>query len=164
MHKAEANNAGLLVIGIFKLIKGLLLILVGIAVLRLVHHDVVEVVTEWVARVHVDPDNRYFHMAVTKLLSVDDRKLREIGAGTFFYAGLFLTEGVGLILRKVWAEYFTIIVTSSFLPIELYVMMERFTAPRVLALLLNILILWYLVALRLRERKKRPANRGPLVA
>lgn len=153
MQKGESKNAGLVVIGIFKVIKGLLLVLVGIAVLKLVHHDVAAVVTQWVAKVHVDPDNRYFHKVVTKLLSVDDRKLREVGAGTFFYAALFLTEGVGLILKKVWAEYFTIIVTCSFLPIELYALMERFTVPRVLAILLNLLIVWYLVTIRMRERK-----------
>ena len=28
-------------------------------------------------------------------------------------AGIFLTEGLGLVLRKTWAEYFTIIVTGS---------------------------------------------------
>ncbi len=157
MHKGESSRAGLVVIGVFKLIKGLALVLVGIAVLRLVHHDVVAVVTQWVARVHVDPDNKYIHSVMTKLWAVDDRKLREVGAGTFFYAGLFLTEGVGLILRKVWAEYFTIIVTSSFLPIELYVLTERFTVPRVLAILLNILIVWYLAALRLKERRRKQA-------
>ncbi len=47
-----------------------------------------------------------------KLLSLDDRKLKAIGAGTFFYAALLLTEGIGLLLRRRWAEYFTVIVTA----------------------------------------------------
>jgi uncharacterized membrane protein (DUF2068 family) len=157
MHKFESKNAGLVIIGAFKLIKGLALILVGIAILKLVHHDVVSVVTEWVARVHVDPENKYIHKVMAKLLLVDDRKLREIGAGTFFYAALFLTEGVGLILRKTWAEYFTIIVTSSFLPIEVYALAEHLTFPRLLALAVNMGILWYLVAHRMKERRKAAA-------
>jgi uncharacterized membrane protein (DUF2068 family) len=144
-------------IGIFKLIKALVLIVVGIGILKLVHHDIVDVLIRWVGMVHVDPDNKYFQMVVTKLWSVDDRKLKEVGAGTFFYAGLFLTEGVGLVLRKTWAEYFTIIVTGSFIPVEVYLMTQHFTAARVLATLVNIGIVWFLVAHRLGERERKAA-------
>jgi uncharacterized membrane protein (DUF2068 family) len=157
MQGADSGRAGLMAIGIFKLIKGLLLAVVGIGVFKLVHHDVVEVLSRWVGVVHVDPDNKYFQKVVTKLWSVDDRKLKEVGAGTFFYAGLFLTEGLGLVLRKTWAEYFTIIVTGSFIPVEVYLMTQHFTTARVVATLVNIGIVWYLVAHRLAERRKRNA-------
>src|ERR1039457_7307365 len=134
----SSNRAGLMIIGVFKLIKALTLVVVGIGVFKLVHHDVVDVLNGWVSAVHVDPDNRYFQHVVTKLLSVDDRKLKELGAGSFFYAGLFLTEGVGLVFLKAWAEYFTILITSSFLPVEVYLMMQHFTVVRLLATLVNI--------------------------
>src|ERR1019366_7645079 len=139
--------------------KAVTLVVVGIGVLKLVHHDVVEVLSRWVGLVHVDPDNKYFQKVMTKLWSVDDRKLKELGAGTFFYAGLFLTEGLGLVFRKTWAEYFTIIVTGSFLPVEVYLMTKHFTAVRVLATLANIGIVWYLVAHRMEERHRKAAKR-----
>src|ERR1022692_1793717 len=107
MQNADSSRAWLMAIGVFKLIKALTLVVVGIGVFKLVHHDVVDVLSRWVGAVHVDPDNKYFQIAVTKLWAVDDRKLKVVGAGTFFYAGLFLTEGLGLVLRKTWAEYFT---------------------------------------------------------
>jgi hypothetical protein len=44
------------------------------------------------------------------------------------YAGLLLTEGLGLLLRKRWAEYLTIITTAGLIPIELYEMSRRATA------------------------------------
>ena len=160
MRKADSYREWLVVIGIFKLIKALALVVVGISVLKLVHHDVVEAVSRWVGLVHVDPDNKYFQKVVTKLWSVDDRKLKEVGAGTFFYAGLFLAEGLGLVLRKTWAEYFTIIVTSSFLPVEVYLMAKHFTAVRVLATLVNIVIVWYLVAHRLGERHRKRVSQS----
>jgi len=161
MQNAESGRAGLMVIGIYKLMEGLLFVVVAIGVFKLVHHDIVEVLSRWVGLVHVDPDNKYFQKVVTKLWSVDDRKLEEVGAGTFFYAGVFLTEGLGLVLRKTWAEYFTIIVTGSFLPIEVYLMAQHFTAVRVLATLVNIGIVWYLVAHRLGERKRKAALCSP---
>jgi len=161
MQNADSGRAGLMAIGIFKLIKGLLLVVVGIGVFKLVHHDIVEVLSRWVGVVHVDPDNKYFHSVVTRLWAVDDHKLKEVGAGTFFYAGLFLTEGLGLVFRKTWAEYFTIIVTGSFIPVEMYLMTQHLTAARVVATLLNIGIVWYLVAHRLGERKRKAALGSP---
>ena len=161
MQNADSGRAGLMAIGIFKLIKGLLLVVVGIGVLKLVHHDVVEVLSRWVGVVHVDPDNRYFHKVVTKLWSLGDRNLREVGAGTFFYAGIFLTEGLGLVLRKTWAEYFTIIVTGSFIPVEGYLMTQHLSLARVAATLVNIAIVWYLLAHRMRERKRKAALCSP---
>jgi uncharacterized membrane protein (DUF2068 family) len=161
MQNADSGRAGLTAIGIFKLIKGLLLVVVGIGVIKLVHHDAVEVLSRWVGMVHVDPDNKYFQKVVTKLWSLDDRKLEEVGAGTFFYAGLFLTEGLGLVLRKTWAEYFTIIVTGSFIPVEVYLMTKHLTTARVVAMLVNIGIVWYLVAYRLGERKRKATLCSP---
>ena len=161
MQDAASGRAGLMAIGIFKLIKGLLLILAGIGVLMLVHHDLVEVLSRWVGVAHVDPDNKYFQKVVAKLWLVDDRKLKEVGAGTFFYAGIFLTEGLGLVRRKTWAEYFTIVVTSSFLPVEVYLLTEHLTAARVVATLVNLGILGYLVAHRLGERKRKAVLCSP---
>jgi uncharacterized membrane protein (DUF2068 family) len=157
MQTTPSDRAWLMTIGIFKLVKALALVVVGVGAFRLVHHDVVEALSHWITAVHVDPDNRYFQKVLSTLWSVDDRKLREVGAGTFFYAGVFLTEGLGLILGKTWAEYFTIFVTGSFLPIEVYLLTQHFTAVRLLATLVNIGILAYLIIHRLRERKRNAA-------
>jgi len=161
MQNIDSGRAGLVAIGIFELIKALLLVVVGIGVFKLVHHDIVEVLSRWVGMVHVDPGNKYFQRVVTRLWSVDDRKLEEVGAGTFFYAGVFLTEGLGLLLIKTWAEYFTIIVTGSFIPVEVYLMTQHLTAVRVVATLVNIGIVWYLVVHRLGERKRKAALCSP---
>ncbi len=154
MQNADSRRAGLVAIGIYKLIKALLLVVAGIGVFKLVHHDVVDIMFQWAGAAHVDPDNKYFQKVLTTLWSVDDRKLREVGAGSFFYAGIFLTEGLGLVLRKPWGEYFTIIVTASFIPVEVYLIAEHLTAIKVGAMLVNIGILWYLVADRMREAKR----------
>jgi len=157
MQTTPPDRAGLMTIGIFKLIKALALVVVGIGAFKLVHHDLVEVLSHWITAVHVDPDNRYFQKVLSTLWSVDDRKLKEVGAGTFFYAGIFLTEGLGLLLGKSWAEYFTIFVTGSFLPIEVYLLTLHFTLVRLLAILVNIGIVGYLIVHRLRELKRNVA-------
>jgi uncharacterized membrane protein (DUF2068 family) len=84
---------------------------------------------------------------------VDDRKLKELSVGTFIYSAVFLTEGIGLALSKRWAEYFTIITTGSFLPLEVYELIHRATVPKGVALLLNIAVVVYLVRELRRYRK-----------
>jgi uncharacterized membrane protein (DUF2068 family) len=149
----HSGSVALGLIGGFKLTKGVLLLIVALGAHHLLHKDVAEVVGGWLAHLHVDPDNRHLDRALGMLLSVDDRKLRQISAGTFFYAALLTTEGVGLLLRQRWAEYFTIIVTGSFIPLELYELARRVTVTRLILLGVNIAIVWYLVvALRRHGR------------
>ncbi len=104
----SSDDKWILLIGVFKLVKAAILFAAGFGILRLLHKDIATVLIHWVDVLRVDPDNRYIHAVLEKALSLDKRKLKEISAGTFCYAGLFLTEGTGLLLRKQWAQYFTI--------------------------------------------------------
>lgn len=132
-------------IALFKLLKGLLLVAVGFGALRLLHADVSALVTSWADRLNIDPQNRYIAAALSRLLSADTRTLVSIGAGSFIYAALLLTEATGLWLRRRWAEYFTIIVTGSFIPLEIYEVAKRFTVTRLAVIALNVAIVGYLV-------------------
>jgi len=150
-------RTGILLIGTFKLLKGLLLVAVGVGALRLLHKDVAEVVDHWVQILRVDPDNRIIHRLLVKVFAVSPRQLRELSVGTFFYASLLLTEGVGLLLRKHWAEYFTVITTAALIPLEVYELVHKFTVTRVVVTLVNVAIVWYLVrGLRAGRKGRRP--------
>lgn len=135
----------LLLIALFKLLKGVLLLFVAIGALRLLHKDVAEVVMHWVDILRVDPDNRFIHRLIVKSFGIQTRQLKELSAGTFFYSGILLTEGIGLLLRKRWAEYFTVISTGVFIPLEVYEIFHHFTWVKVLVMLVNIAIVWYLI-------------------
>jgi uncharacterized membrane protein (DUF2068 family) len=148
-------------IGAFKLLKGVLLLGVGIGALGLLHKDVSEVAERWVNLLRFDPDNRYIHRMLEKLWSVDDRKLKEISAGTFVYAALFFTEGTGLLLKKRWAEYFAVIFTASFLPLEIYELLKRVSMTRSVVIAINALIVWYLIVnLRSESAEARSGKPG----
>jgi uncharacterized membrane protein (DUF2068 family) len=54
------------------------------------------------------------------------------------------TEGIGLYLRKQWARWFTIIATSSLIPIEVYEIARRPRLARVAVLILNVAVVAYL--------------------
>jgi uncharacterized membrane protein (DUF2068 family) len=142
----------LLLIGAFKLFKAALLLTLGLGALRLLHREVAEQLEHWVSEFRVDPHNRHLHAVIAKLGLLDDGKLRAIGFGSFFYSALLLIEGVGLCLRKRWAEFFTIGMTASLLPLEVYELWRHVTPIRIMLLVVNLAIVVYLAAMLRRER------------
>lgn len=140
-------------IGVFKLFKALLLIAAGIGAIKLMHKDLASTAMHWVQVLRVDPDNRYVHGILARIFRVTPKQLKELSVGTFVYAGVFLTEGLGLLLRKHWAEYFTIISTGLFIPLEMYEVARHFTVIKLAVTVVNVLIVWYLVV-RVRSRSK----------
>src|ERR1700693_843862 len=60
------------------------------------------------------------------------------------YALLEGTEGVGLAMRRRWAEYLTVIATGLLIPYEAYEVIHRVTLFKVGALLLNVAVVGYL--------------------
>ncbi len=155
MAGKTSRGGGLRLIAAFKLLKGVALIGVGIGALRLLHKDTAAIVEHWVNVFRVDPHNHFINRLLEKLSILDDRRLKELSIGTFVYAGIFLVEGVGLALKKRWAEYFTIITTSSLLPIEIYELAKRASADKILALLINLAVVVYLIVELRRSRKPR---------
>jgi uncharacterized membrane protein (DUF2068 family) len=141
-------------IGIFKMMKALLLIAVGIGALRFLHRDLAASVLHWADVLRVDPDNRFLHRILVKIFRVTPRQLRELSVGTFIYAALFATEGMGLLLRKSWAEYFVIITTGLLIPLEVYELVRHFTLVKLAVMVVNVLIVLYLVV-RVRSRKTK---------
>jgi uncharacterized membrane protein (DUF2068 family) len=152
MAKSKSHSRGLMLIAVFKLLKGVALIAVGVGALHLLHKDVAAVADHWINAFRVDPHNRFIHWLLAKVPLVDDKKLKELSVGTFFYAAVFLTEGVGLALHKRWAEYFTIITTGSFLPLEVYEIIHHATVAKGVALVINVAVVAYLV----RELRRYP--------
>ena len=145
MSRTRTHGRGLPVIAAFKLLKACSLITLGIGALKLLHKDVAAVVEHWINVFRVDPRNHFIDLLLTKLSNLDDRRLKELSVGTFIYAGVFLVEGLGLALQKRWAEYFTVITTSSLLPIEIYELLKRVSIGRSLALAINLGVVAYLL-------------------
>jgi uncharacterized membrane protein (DUF2068 family) len=72
------------------------------------------------------------------------RHVTAIALGAILYAGLEGTEGVGLALRRRWAEYLTVIATGLLIPYEAWEVAHRLTFIRVGALLVNVAVVGYL--------------------
>jgi uncharacterized membrane protein (DUF2068 family) len=139
------GDGGLLVIAVFKFVKGAVLLALALGALSFLHKDVAAEVEHWLDQLRIDPDNEFIGALLSKLQLVHTRELKELSALGAAYAALFLTEGTGLLFRKRWAEWLTIVATSSLLPIEVYELAKQFTAVRSLALLINAVVVLYLI-------------------
>lgn len=142
-----------MLIAIFKLAKALILIGVGIAAATLIHKDIQATINHWASVLWVGRESRLIERLIDRVASIDRKQLELAEVGTFAYAAVFLTEGTGLLLRQRWAEYLTIIITTSFVPLEIYVMLRRFSLERAIVLVLNIAVVIYLVWKVRRDRK-----------
>lgn len=140
-------------IAVFKFAKVLALIAGGILALSLVHSDVGTILEHWVLKLGLDPGSDLLNHAIQKACEIPQDKIWELGAVSFVYAALFLTEGIGLWLAKRWAEWFTVIITGSLVPFEFYEIIRRPTSLRVLVLLINIAVVAYLIHRIIQERR-----------
>ena len=142
---AGRNAFGLRLIGAFKFTSGLLLVALGVGLFRDAQADPAEEAAHVVAALKLDPGNQYIHAAIEKISGISPKQLRAIGVGTFLYALVYLIEGGGLLMRKHWAEYFTVLATGLFIPLEIYEVARRPTALRIGVLMSNVAIVAYLI-------------------
>lgn len=150
----NSSNSGLIrLIAVFKLAKAALLIAAGVGILKLMHVDVAGALDYWIVRLGLDPGSRYVNEAMEKAMRLSPEKIRALGLVSFVYAGLFLTEGLGLWFLKRWAEWFTVIITSSLVPVEVWEMCRHPSALKVVVLVVNLGIAGYLVY-RIRKEER----------
>jgi uncharacterized membrane protein (DUF2068 family) len=143
-HSHPNRNRWLIAIGVLKLLKALLFVSMGFGVINLLHKDVADVLQRAFLALRFDPENRIVNMILEKSALLSPHRLREISFAIFLYAALDIIEGTGLVLEKVWAEYFTLLLTGSFLPWEFYEIFRHLTVLKVVLTVLNLLVFIYL--------------------
>jgi len=139
-----------------KLIQMLLVLVVGAGAFMFANRVPPEALQEWVYA--FAPQSDWLKSIADKLASATDQKLTVVGAVGFAYASLFAVEGVGLWLQKTWAEYLTVIVTSSYMPFEIYGLTQEFSASKVVTLVINGAVVVFLIIRIVRERREKNAS------
>ena len=148
--KKEHRALGLTLIAIGKLIKVTLLVVAGVAALWFAHGR--GELNPAAALTSASPGNHELHRLIAHVAGISTKHLELLGVGSFVYAAVFATEGIGLWLQKKWAEYLTVLVTLSFIPLEIYEIVQHMSAIKIATLVLNIAALAYLVVRLMGER------------
>lgn len=158
-EKRSSSPKALIWIGAWKLVQGVLLMILASGVLFLLHRDLQQTLTGWIELIRFDPHNKHIASGLRKAGLISTHRLKQLSGLTFIYASLFIVEGIGLILRKRWAEYLTVLATASLLPMEYHEVHKHATPVRIAILVANILIVVYLLV-ALRRNESAPATKG----
>jgi len=152
---APPAHRALKVIAAYKLFKACALLLVAATAFHLTGANRIDVLSDRLMQLPIHHGHRYLVGLIDEMFELGPRRFLAIGMALCIYASVFFVEGWGLWREKRWAEYLTVIVTASLVPLEVWEMARQFSGLKLLALLANLAIVAYLIHL-LRQSRADP--------
>ena len=146
-------------IAVYKLVKVLLLVALAFGEVRLRDASLTDKLLVWVsARPHGLEHDVVTHL-IQWLSGLTTSRMHTLRIVTLAYAAVFATEGVGLWMQKRWAEWLTVIITASLIPLEVWEMIFRPSIGIGAVLVANMVIVIYLVWHVIRSRAGARASK-----
>jgi uncharacterized membrane protein (DUF2068 family) len=149
---------GLRAIALFKFLKAALLIATTYGVHLLLREDLVQRLWLWSATLTDHFAQRLLVQALSWLENLGTQRIHAVEGVALGYTAVVLAEGVGLWMRRAWAEWFTVLATASLIPFELWELIVRPPDRKIAVLvtvLLNGAVVWYLARLLRRTISQR---------
>jgi uncharacterized membrane protein (DUF2068 family) len=154
---APEPRFGLLrLIALYKIVKVLLLLLVAYGELRLRDASLVASLLSWASARPYGLEHHMVSRLVEWFSGLSSSRAEALRLVTLGYAAIFAIEGVGLWMQKRWAEWLTVVITASLVPLETWEMFSRPTVGKLAILLGNVGIVVYLVW-HVRKSYKHPS-------
>jgi uncharacterized membrane protein (DUF2068 family) len=145
-------------IAIFKVMKGLLLLTLGVSLLFLnARTRWLDAISDW-----ADDELLLAHSkSITFLLNglqewLAGEHLKATGMLALFYSAVLFTEGIGVYMQQRWAELLMVFATATLIPIEVRHIWHRPSLAGFAILAANCFIVWFLY--RVLKREKHPAS------
>jgi uncharacterized membrane protein (DUF2068 family) len=141
-----------------KTVWGSLLLVLAVVLLRFHARQVTDPIQELFAReLAEDPHDLLANLLISLLPSVSLRTELLLAVGAIVYAFLEAIEVWGLWRDLLWVELLIVVETAALLPYDGWELVRFPSVVKVLTIMINILIVWYLV---MRYRRKRAIHRG----
>ena len=141
------------IIALFKIVKGVLLLVLGVSLLSLdARGGWPHAFLKWIADEVLMRHSKVVTYLLHNLQTVLSGGARHAMAFlSLFYAALFFAEGIGVYLQQRWAAVLIIFESAAFIPIELHHLWHHPGLVSALILLANCLIVWFLYAVLKRK-------------
>ena len=154
---AEDHNRLLPLLAAERALRAVLLIGVGVVLATHTHADWAEIARQFAQRAGLDPSRNETGRLVSSLGRFGPgQAARDAGIATG-YGALEAVEAYGLLRKRRWGEYLTVVSTALLLVPEVHELLSRPTALKIGGLVLNVVIVGYLVIRLVRHRQPRPA-------
>ena len=177
-------NRGIFLIAVFDLVKAVLFLVAAAGMFHLVNRNTQVELTRLLHVFRLSGDHALIKNLLLKANVISDPSKRIFSEVLLLYAVLYAVEGVGLLLRQRWAEYFAVAMTAIPLPFEAHTLVHHATRlpaaqlvpadqqvprlfhdhlfmPKVAVLLINVAIVWFLSYHLRRSGKHGPAAGTP---
>ena len=149
---------GLRLIGLIKLGKAALVLATTYGLYRLRKPDLVDQIYDWLNTLSDTFERRLLERGLDWVDSLGAARIHNIVFATSVYTTILLAEGIGLFMRKTWAEWLTVDASASLIPFELWHLffgVRHNTLAVLAATVLNVVIVIYLVRVLQRARRAR---------
>jgi uncharacterized membrane protein (DUF2068 family) len=151
-------------IAVYKLVKVLLLVALAFGEVRLRDSSLTDKLLIWAsARPHGLEHDVVTHL-IEWLSGLTTSRVHALRIVTLAYAAVFATEGIGLWMQKRWAEWLTVIITASLIPLEVWELVHRPNFGIAAVLVANSAIVaylaWHVVRATAKHRGAQNARRG----
>ena len=153
---------GLRLIALIKLTKAALLLATSYGLYRLLNPDLVDHLHEWLNSLTDTFERRLLERGLDWLDELGTARIHGILVVTGVYTTILVSEGVGLWLRKIWAEWLTVLASASLIPFELWhLFFGKSHSPLAVlaATALNVIIVIYLVRQLQQSYRQRHTQR-----
>jgi uncharacterized membrane protein (DUF2068 family) len=146
------------VIAVFKFLKAVLLIATGYGVHLLLNEALLQRLRDWTYSITDSLAQRLLLHALTWVEGLGAKRIHLVMAVTLGYTAVVLCEGIGLWMRRAWAEWLTVVATACLIPIELWELITRPSSRKLaplVTLIVSVAIVWYLTWLLRRSAQAR---------
>jgi uncharacterized membrane protein (DUF2068 family) len=141
-------------IALFKIAKGVLLLVLGVSLLFLnARTRWMDALASWTADEILLEHSRAVSFLLHKLqAALSAGTLRATGFLALFYTAVLFTEGIGVYMQQRWAELLMVFATATLIPIEIRHLWHRPGLVGALILLANCFIVWFLYSVLKRDK------------
>lgn len=149
------HRFGLRLIATYKIVQALALVLAGAGAFQLHRQRAIDELLDWLEHLSMGDTAGLRQRLIDAITQLGPGRFVAIGVIALAYAALFMTEGIGLWLRKHWAEWFTVIATGSLIPVELYELFREASWIKLGVLVGNVVIVVYLARIAMQPHRRR---------
>jgi uncharacterized membrane protein (DUF2068 family) len=141
-------------IALYKLLKVLLLLALAYGEVRLSDASLTAKLVTWASARPLGLEHKVVTWLLEWFSGLSDARVHALRMVTLAYAAVFAIEGVGLWMRKRWAEWMTTIITASLIPLELWELFHRPNIGKAAVFVANVAIVVILIR-HVRSKAKR---------
>jgi len=137
---------------------GSLEVVLGFWVLKYLDKNIDELLIKMCNYMDFNLTNHYVQYLVDRASLLGNTTIIAVSVFLFSSSMLSYTEGYGLLMRRSWGEWCSVISTASFIPFEIYGMMLGGITPiKIGILIFNLLVIAYLIKHKelFNKKKKR---------